>query len=205
MTVNKTYVGFYPSRPYWAIGSLEVDTAFAHQNFTELMSEIVYQKDCDNFDLAICRDGRIMLNLKGHEQNFDSCIDKLIERWNIYLGYLNSFYLLLDSATIENMNISFFSLHEITNRDAFSLSIENGKVKSESISSESIASTFQMARYLSSYSQGLPLSIDSRLSSRHIITLEAIDLAVSNFESYFLFQECKKSYLLYQRVLASIK
>ncbi|EJG0591707.1 hypothetical protein C4G73_RS22375, partial [Vibrio parahaemolyticus] len=166
--MNNKYVAFYPSRPYWAIGALEVDTAFVHQNFTELMSEIVYQKDGDDFDLAICRDGRIMFNLKACDKNLDTGLDKVVERWNIYLGYLNSFYLLLDSAAIGVMGISYFSLHEITNRDAFPLSIENGKVISESISSESIASTYQMARYLSSYRQGIPLSIDTRLSSRHV-------------------------------------
>ncbi|EHV2843322.1 hypothetical protein CRN32_05700 [Vibrio vulnificus] len=183
--MNNKYVAFYPSRPYWAIGALEVDTAFVHQNFTELMSEIVYQKDGDDFDLAICRDGRIMLNLKACDKNLDTGLDKVVERWNIYLGYLNSFYLLLDSAAIGVMGISYFSLHEITNRDAFPLSIENGKVISESISSESIASTYQMARYLSSYRQGIPLSIDTRLSSRHVINVEAIELAASNFEKLF--------------------
>ncbi|CAM3007616.1 hypothetical protein [Vibrio neptunius] len=191
--MTKSYVAFYPSKPYWAIAPLNVDESQTQASFTELMSEIVFEHQHEKFELAICRDGRIMLSLKDASRSLDLNLEETIDRWGLYLSYLNAFYLVLDSAIILTSRIAIFSLHEVTSRDAFSMTVEGSRVKGENISTESIASTYQMARYLSSYRRDIPLSIDNRILARGIVSAEALKLAVCNFELLFSFPGMEKS------------
>ncbi|MDE1348458.1 hypothetical protein [Vibrio aestuarianus] len=191
--MTKSYVAFYPSKPYWAIAPLNVDDHQVQANFTELMSEIVFGHQHEEFELAICRDGRIMISLNDDKRTLDPNFEEIVDRWGVYLSYLNAFYLVLDSSITQTSRVSLFSLHEVTNRDAFSTTVEGSEVKSEIISTESIASTYQMARYLSSYRQGIPLSIDTRISNRRTVSADTLKLAVSNFEVLFAFPGLEKS------------
>ena len=78
------------------------------------------------------------------------------------------------------MNLGYFNLHEITNRDAFRVRYENGKDAGENVANESIASVFQMARFASSYGS-IPIPHDSRIMMRRVITRDAIAHAAEDF------------------------
>lgn len=108
-------------------------------------------------------------------------IEQAVIKWGDYLDYMNSFYLLLDSATIEIMKLSYFNLHEITNRDAFRVAYKNGQSEGENVAVESIASVFQMGRYLSTYRDDIPIEYHSLISMRQVISLDVIQHASSSF------------------------
>src|SRR5579875_1188357 len=95
------------------------------------MAEVVFSRETDALTLRISRDGEILIRIPRLESNASNTVPPPIEdtvrRWGEYLDYLNTFYLLLDSATIEKDHLALFSLHEITTRDAFRVSYEDGK------------------------------------------------------------------------------
>jgi hypothetical protein len=182
---KESYLAFYPSRPFWAVSKIDFQASMGDAWFTSLMSEVVYSTASEEFSLKICRDGQILLQVKRLKRedvvNTSMSIEDMVSCWGEYLDYLNTFYLLLDSAVIEIDNFAYFNLHEITTHDAFGITLEDEKELSQSISTESIASVFQMARYLSSYRNDIPLECDSRLSLRQVISTNAISHAGNQF------------------------
>tara|TARA_R110002073_G_scaffold48317_2_gene130065 strand:+ start:184 stop:1095 length:912 start_codon:yes stop_codon:yes gene_type:complete len=149
------------------------------------MVEEVFSEDCETHTIRVCRDGRVMIRIESLEAVDDQVesipIEETVKRWGDYLDYLNSYYLLLDSSTIEISNLGYFSLHEITNRDAFRVRYENGKSVGENIAAESIASVFQMGRYSSSYRQDVPIEYDSKIIMRQVISIDVIRHASAKF------------------------
>jgi hypothetical protein len=179
------FTAFYPSRPFWAVSKVN----FADQSrvgwFHDQMAEEVFSQETDAYTIKVCRDGRIMLRVEALEDGQGSDdhmqIEETVRRWGEYLDFLNAFYLLLDSATIEIAKISYFNLHEITNRDAFRVRYEGGKCVGENIAFESIASVFQMGRYLWSYRWGVPIESDPQIMMRQIISIDVIKYAANAF------------------------
>ncbi len=155
------FTAFYPSRPFWAGSKVNFDDQSYGGWFDDQMVEEVYVHETDAFTVKVCRDGRIMLRIGALELDEDGRsslpIEETVRKWGEYLDYLNALYLLLDSSTIELTNLAYFNLHEITNRDAFRVTYKDGKSTGENIAIESIASVFQMGRYLSSYPTGVPI------------------------------------------------
>jgi hypothetical protein len=186
------YVSFYTSKSFWACSHLDVDSLEVQEQFTHLMSEVVFSHSEEMYELAVCRDGRVMLYLKQLEKKEES-FDSTVERWGNYLDYLNSYYLMLDSSVIEVMNTGIFSLHEITSRDAFTQTIKDGKTSSEIISTDSVASIFQSARYLSTYHHSMPPSIDSRHFGRQVVSEQALEEAANKFSYLFQNQGLEKN------------
>lgn len=105
-----------------------------------------------------------------------------VRRWGEYLNFLNAFYLLPDSASMDVDRIRFFNLHEIKFLDAFRVSYEHGKQTSEGIAPESVASVFQMDRYSSSYQGDDSIEHDHRIFMRRIVSIGAIEQSVSVFD-----------------------
>jgi len=149
------------------------------------MVEEVYSIETEAYALRVCRDGRIMIRIEDLEREEDpdhpEPIEETVRTWGKYLDYLNAFYLLLDSSTIEIISLGYFNLHEITNRDAFRVRYEDGRSVGENIAIESIASVFQMGRYLSSYQSGIPIEHDPKLSMRQVIPIEVLEDASGKF------------------------
>lgn len=149
------------------------------------MVEEVFSDETDAYALKVSRDGRIMLRVaaleKVREPGPHPPMEEIVQKWGEYLDYLNAFYLLLDSSTIELSSFHYFNLHEITNRDAFCVTYENGKSTGENIAIESIASVFQMGRYSSSYRAGVPIEYDSAIMMRQVISIDVIRHASSAF------------------------
>lgn len=184
MPINH-FTAFYPSRPFWAVSKIDFSDPNSLKNFHDLMSEEVYQDSSEAFSVKISRDGRIMLRIETLEKDDVHTeapidIESTVRKWGEYLDYLNAFYLLLDSSVIKLMNLGYFNLHEITNRDAFRVRYENRKNAGENIAIESIASVFQMGRFSSSYGS-IPIPNDPRIIMRQVISLDAIADAVGNF------------------------
>ncbi|MBI5565189.1 MAG: hypothetical protein HY870_09845, partial [Chloroflexi bacterium] len=178
---KESYTAFYASRPFWAASKVDFTVPRVEGWFNRQMAEVVYNKSTPEFSLKICRDGQVLLRVNRLERPSgiepSSPIGDIVRRWGEYLDYLNCFYLFLDSSSIEIDRRAYFNLHEITYRDAFRITFEDGKEVSQSIPAESIASVFQMGRYLSTYRADLPIEYDTRLFHRQIISLEAISLA----------------------------
>jgi len=173
------------------------------------MVEEVYTTHDDAFTLKVCRDGRILLRVVDLERAVTlsdaESIQMTVKRWGDYLDYLNAFYLLLDSAMMEVDRFAYFNLHEITNRDAFRVTYENGRVSGENIAVESIASAFQMSRFSSSYRPDLPIEYDSRIMMRHVISREVIDSAASLFCRVMKTDGLQRSLASFAKSLAEYK
>lgn len=184
MPINQ-FTAFYPSRPFWAGNKVNYKDQSYEGWFHDQMVEEVFSYESASHAIKVCRDGRIMIRVESLEQSEHSesliPIEKTVKIWGEYLDYLNTFYLLLDSSTIEIANLGYFNLHEITNRDAFRVRYEGGKSTGENIAIESIASVFQMGRYSSSYRSGLPIEYDPQITMRQVIPIEVIEHASQMF------------------------
>jgi len=203
------FTAFYPSRPFWAGSKVNFDDLRFGGGFCYQMAEEVFSQSSDAYTIKVCRDGRIMLRIETLEQDERSDtpppIEDTVRLWGEYLDYLNAFYLLLDSSTIKISNLSYFNLHEITNRDAFRVRYEDGKNIGENIAAESIASVFQMARYSSSYQSGVPIQYDPRIMMRHVITLDVIEHASSLFAQVVASPSLKKALASFAKSLSEYK
>ena len=149
------------------------------------MSEKVYEASLDFFSYQVCRDGLLLLKIHEIENrllNHDGLdIHGVVSWWGEYLDYFNCLYLLLDSAVIKVMKLGYFDLAEVTNKDVFRITFENGKEVGASIAQESITSVYQMARYSSSYN--MPPQFDPRLSRREILPKAVFDEVAKNLEN----------------------
>ena len=171
----------------------------------------MFSHETSIFTIKICRDGRVMLRIEALEQeesnevNVPVPIESTVKTWGEYLDFLNSFYLLLDSSTIERSKFSYFNLHEITNRDAFRVHYEGGKCTGENIAMESIASVFQMGRYSSSSRSGVPIEYDPQFMHRPVIPLDVIQHAVSEFTKVIAIPGLEKTLSSFAKSLSEYK
>jgi hypothetical protein len=179
------FTAFYPSRPFWAVSKVNFNVPRVEGWFHDQMVEEVFTADDERVALRICRDGRVLVRVARLEKSLELAdvtpIADTVRRWGEYLDFLNAFYLLLDSATIEVDHLCYFNLHEVTNRDAFRVTYEDGKSTGENIAIESIASVFQMGRYSGSYSPNVPIEYDSRILMRHAVSRDALAHASNLF------------------------
>lgn len=179
------FTAFYPSRPFWAGSKVNFAVPRIGSWFDNQMVEEVYSRQTDAYALKVCRDGRILIRIssleRGESHETDQPIQEIVRRWGDYLDYLNAFYLLLDSATLEIDHVAYFNLHEITNRDAFRVTYENGK-SAEQIAIESIASVFQLGRHSGTYRPDLPIEHNPMIMMRDVVSLAVISHAGALFE-----------------------
>lgn len=208
MPINH-FTAFYPSRPFWAGSPVNFDDQSYEGWLTKQMVEEVFSQHTDAYTIKVCRDGRIMLRIEALEKDqgseVNSGIEGTVRRWGEYLDYLNAFYLLLDSSTIEIAHLSYFNLHEITNRDAFRVKYEDGKSMGENIAIESIASVFQMGRYASNYPTGIPIQYDSHLTMRRVISIDVIEHAANRFALVVASTGLEKTLASYAKSLSEYK
>src|SRR5262245_3448782 len=183
------FTAFYPSRPFWPGSKVNFDDQSSEGWFHNQMVEEVFSQSNDPYTIKVCRDGQIMLRIEALEQDnspgahprVQDRVEDIVRRWGKYLDYLNDFYLLLDSSLLEVSNLSYFNLHEVTNRDAFRVRYKDGQMTKGSFAAESITYVFQMARYLLSYPSGVPIRHAPLIAMRQVITLDVIEHALSLF------------------------
>jgi hypothetical protein len=203
------FAAFYPSRPFWAVSKVDFQVPHVEGRFYDQMVEEVYSSQNEAFALKLCRDGRILIHVASLELDDTTPphtpIEKIVRRWGKSLDFLNAFYLLLDSATIEIDKLWYFNLHEITNRDAFRVAYENGKATKDNIPMESIASVFQMGRSSGSYPTDAAIEYDPRIMGRPVISLYAISHAASVFQQVVASPGTEKPLASFAKSLAEFK
>lgn len=203
------FTAFYPSRPFWAGSKVNFSDQSKEGWFHDQMMEEVFSQENDKYTIKICRDGMIMVRIEALEQvdgfQEHSQIEKTVKRWGEYLDYLNSFYLLLDSSTIGLARFHYFNLHEITNRDAFRIELEDGKPMVESIATESIASVFQLGRDPSSYRPWMPIENDLRITMRQVIPLDVIRHTADSFATVMAKPGLAKTLASFAKSLSEFK
>jgi len=157
-------MGFYASRPFWAMSKpnfnilAEQGYGDVGRAFTDMMSEQVFVRETNDYSLKICRDGMVLLQIKHLAEETDvefaagrvAAMDTIVSRWARYLDCLNTIYLLLDSTVIRETNFGYFHLSEITHRDAFPISLPEGKFTGGS-PPQSYSEKYWMGRFLSDY------------------------------------------------------
>jgi hypothetical protein len=202
------FTAFYPSRPFWAGSKVNFADQTREGWFHDQMVEEVFSQDTDAYKIKVSRDGRIMLRVEALEQEYPEAhtpIEQTVKRWGEYLDYLNAFYLLLDSSTIELSGTYYFNLHEITFRDAFRVRYEGGKCVGENVAIESIASVFQMGRHSSSYRLGIPIELDPQITMRQVISLDVIQHASSAFAKVVAAPGLEKTLASFAKSLSEYK
>jgi hypothetical protein len=206
-----SFTGFYPSRPYWAVSRVNFHVPRVDRWFHDQMAEVMFSRDTDALSLRISRDGEILIRIARLESNAPNTVPSPIEdedtvrRWGEYLDYLNTFYLLLDSATIERDHRAYFNLHEITTRDAFRVSYEDGKRIDENIANESIASVFQTARFVGTYRSESDIEHHPLIVMRAVISRDAISHAASEFERIVASAGAEKTLASFAKSLSEYK
>jgi len=182
--MESKFIAFYSSRPFWAGKPLELDKPEVRRKFTNHMSEEVFAYENELFSFKVCRDGMLMIKITELEQqalkNKDAPIEQIIKWYSKYLEYANCLHLIIDSCLLKVENTSYLELSEITNKDAFRISFENGKLKAQNIATESISSLFQMMRFPSAV-PFKSLIYYARLTTRKIISKETFDLTAESF------------------------
>ena len=172
MPITK-FTAFYTSPLFWAGSKVNFDDRTHKDWFHDQMAEEVFLKSGDSYTIKVCRDGRKELRIETLEQGLPDTvplpgqIDVTVRQWGEYLDYLNTFYLLLDSSTIETCRWSYFNLYEITNQDAFRVRYEDGKWTGEG-SSRGIGSIYETGRYEAFYISGIPIENDPRILARQV-------------------------------------
>jgi hypothetical protein len=204
-----SFTAFYPSRPFWAGTKVNFQVPRVERWFHDQMAEVVHSQETEAFALRVCRDGRILIRVPRLERDGPTeapvPIHDTVRRWGEYLDYLNAFYLLLDSATIEIDHLAYFNLHEITNRDAFRVLYEDGKEVGESVAIESIASVFQMARLVGTYRSESEIEHQGIIAMRRVISSAAIAHAGSEFERVVASAGAEKPLASFAKSLAEYK
>lgn len=209
MSDTKTYVCFYPSRPVWVDQAIDFSDPLLHHVFTERMSEVVHTSATDEVTVSVCRDGCFMISVAKLEALLDADENKetpsILAYWENYLNLINGLYLLLDSAMVEIENFCYLNVSEITSKDAFRLTLRNGKFDSCGIVTEGIAGVYQLARYIFSYGNTQNLEHEPRLSNRHILKLETIQHAIDTFLFMTKHSGCEKHLASYTKSLSEYK
>jgi hypothetical protein len=210
---QKSYTAFYSSRPFWAGSKIDFQVPPTDEWFYRQMSEVVHTANSEEFSLKVCRDGLILIQVTKLEERKDgSDLSRPIPRkdrvglWGEYLDYLNTFHLLLDSATIDVDKLACFDFQEITSRDAFRVTFEEEQELSQGVfPSQSLASIFLMGRHLSSYNTGIPIEIDSRLCFREVISIDEISHTSEQFALVISQSGCEKVLASFAKSISEYK
>lgn len=204
MEKSVKFVALYPSRPFWAVTKIDLEAHDLREHFREKMSEFVFHKEKFGHTVTVSRDGRISLNIADLTRAETGKTDNLISSWGIYLDHLNAIYLFLDCAVAKVQNFGYFNLHEVTNRDAFPTSV--GELQGESIASESIAGSFQMARSYDWHpTHSFPMAYQPMFFSRHLVSAEALSEMTEKYFNAVMVPGAVKAYAGIARAISSYK
>jgi len=142
------------------------------QVFEEVLS---VENEC--YTLKVLRDGCVLLRVNSLEDALSDPLDtdKSVIIWNKYLNYLNTLFLLLDSSAITEASLR---LHEITTRDVFRASYENGNFTSSPIVGENTVSVFHL---IAPFSSEVGIRLLAAAVNRVVLSLDYIKKAVTEF------------------------
>jgi hypothetical protein len=127
------FICFYTKNPICAgriIKEDEIPITASFQKLSELMDEVVFEKDNDEFLIQVQRDGQIRFHCKTIEREhpkYDSAINRSVnwkQKWGKYLELINAFHLILYSSVLQfkwggDGSCDFIGFYEVTRNDAF--------------------------------------------------------------------------------------
>lgn len=186
-TSTERYLGFYLSRPFWAVNEIDLSNGIP-SGFSNLMGEEVFQYEDPEFKLKVCRDGRFLLRINPKSSSNNNTGDHIlsIETWSHYLKYANAAVLLFESIFINETNkFGYFETRELTNKDAFGVRYENGIWNGESITDLSLAREFQNARLGILSQNGLHVSHHPLFQTRRVIPVSIFEKFADTFNHAF--------------------
>jgi hypothetical protein len=179
------FTAFYPSPPFWAKSDVDFSSLSTPESFYEQMTEEVYSRETPNHTIKVCRDGMIMLRIEalelGERPPDPSKYTETARRWADYLDYVNSFYLLLDSASVDVAKRSYFALQEVTSDEALRVRYDDGKRDSETFMAGSRASFVQNLRNPWAYRSRDRIGSDPTILARDVVAINVIERAADLF------------------------
>jgi hypothetical protein len=183
---TESFTCFYTNPPFWvqpAPNFIYEGSSVSELEFTQSMSEIIFTRTIETVIIRIARDGLIEVqesNLENQANSNQELSQNNFEQstavWSKYLKYLNIISFCLDMAVIRTQQASLFEFREITNKDAFRITYSDGVFSSSGVPTQSIAGHYKSGRYFSSYRQGLPIQIDSRVSMRRNVSEASVEI-----------------------------
>jgi len=126
--MTNSFVGFYTSPPIWAGEAPDLKDAIIIKDLSNIMSHIEFAFNYPDFNLSVCRDGMIILDvfeMDERAQQLRKVPPEMCSWWNEYLSYLNCINLFLDNAVDLIMNHVYLDLSEITNKDIIKVTVVN--------------------------------------------------------------------------------
>ncbi len=171
------YIGFYLLNPFWAINPVNM---LDINQFTNNMSEVVFDYQHPDYNLKICRDGMFLLRIREIAEKIESNYGKInfsehTTEWSNYLEYGNAIVLLFESTILKELKHAHVETRALTNKDAFGVIYENGKWSGCSIATLSTAEKFQNARFTRLLSNNTPLQFNPIFTSRITIPKSVLD------------------------------
>lgn len=148
---DEKFLCFYTSMPFWTGPALSIDPGGElPKDFRKLMGQIVVREKNDCFQLLIAKDGLLMLQILALEEKAETLqstgIKEHMNWWSSYLMYANVLYFLLDASMVEVMRNQYLEFSEITTRDAFLATLEDGEIKSSTVAFKSVTALHQLQR-----------------------------------------------------------
>src|SRR4051812_46414645 len=105
-------VGFYPSRPFWALEAPNLQEASDEVILRRWMEDIVLDYQRAPWRLQVCRDGKFMFRMHALEEAPPSSESSqssasLVDWWAQYLDIINCLNLVFESSVLQYVNIGF--------------------------------------------------------------------------------------------------
>lgn len=180
---ERRYLGFYAHHPFWAGTAPSQQKLSEYDDFEAVMAEIVFKRQCDQYEFAVCRDGLILLHINEIYSEIDSFGE---DEWIGHIARLlplcvmcaNSMNLLLETAYLSVANALQYTLRSISSTDLARVITQEGKVVSVDFNSryERGVILFEERK------DGLPLPaehwhLDKRFLRRFELSIGALEVA----------------------------
>lgn len=194
------YLGFYTKEPFWACTKPNIFAIKDNANsFTEELSKVMLRSINKDFDLRICQDGLIIIQIKKLEKLREELKNKkeyTLEFNSEYLSYLNTFQFLLASETYYSQKFNYFRNKSLSTNDILRISGDKNHIMGIGWFEHNSINQLLLGRFLENYSTNKSIEKDFRIVSRGEINKPVLQKCISNFKK--LFQDQDSFYLFSQ-------
>lgn len=202
------FMCFYTNKPIAAMHPITEDdlpkSTADISLFHEKLDQIVFERKSESFILQVCRDGLIKIHAPEIEADHHIDSTKTFaasfapeRKWERYLNFLNAFYVILYSSTLNfkwdgNKSIDIVDFSEITRNDAFQMNKSDRYSIFESVYHTGIA---RSNTYRSSYSLHHPILFSTLGLNKEILddTAKQFEYISGNNEIIQILSELAKS------------
>jgi hypothetical protein len=178
MPKARKYRAFYLPPSTWVAETVNLVYPPNGQPIAEL-GEIVYDYANDTFAMRISRDGMVMLDLLAFpEPSTNEGIDLQIQMLSAYVGHMNAFLVLLDTAIQKKEQEGYLDLSEVTRSDVCTVAYSEGQPV-PAIAAGGFCTAFTRAMYRFAP----PAASDHFwITPRRTISLASVESAVELFD-----------------------